>query len=210
MGGRPPLQLEGLRFGRAEVIRRVGSNSYGMSTWECLCECGTTFVTTGTSLTKGKTRSCGCLHKELLIIRNTTHDCSGTPEFIVWVNMRRRCEDPSLPAWQRYGGKGITVCDRWQNNFAAFLADMGERPSPGHTIDRIDGAKGYSPENCRWADTIVQNQNRSITRLHSFEGREDTLTRWAKALDLSLHKLRYRIEKLGMTLEAAVKDLRGG
>lgn len=121
------------------------------------------------SLKQKASKSCGCLnvdvHREVCIQRNTSHGLSQTAEFTCWVNMRQRCHNPRAPHFKKYGAKGTAVCDRWRYSFENFLADMGNRPSPLHTIDRIDNSKGYEPGNCRWATQKEQQNNRSNSRL---------------------------------------------
>lgn len=176
--------------------------------WVCVCDCGTEKEVAGTSLTRGVTRSCGCLHKELLVERSTSHGRSDTPEFRVWAQAIQRCENPRDKAFPYYGARGIMMCDRWRQSFEAFITDMGRRPSAKHTIDRIDNDGPYAPENCRWAEMIVQNGNRSITRLHEMNGRSMKLKAWAEELNIPLHQLRYQIERLHVSLADAVKELR--
>lgn len=112
-----------------------------------------------------------------------------------WTNMIARCTNPKRPDYRYYGARGIFVCDRWLNSFAAFLADMGERPSAGHSIDRIDNAKGYGPENCRWATKDQQMQNTRGTRLITFGGETMGLNAWARRLGLNKESLRVRLLK---------------
>jgi hypothetical protein len=106
-----------------------------------------------------------------------THGMSSTPEYFAWAAMLSRCHNPANPRYDDYGGRGITVCDRWRADFAAFLADVGRRPSPAHSLDRIDNDRGYEPGNCRWATAYVQARNRGRRAL----GRSGHYlsTRWA-------------------------------
>ncbi|WP_327421881.1 hypothetical protein OG763_15195 [Streptomyces sp. NBC_01230] len=106
----------------------------------------------------GKTASCGCLRREVTTQRSTTHGYSYSSEYRTWGDMVARCTNPNHKRWADYGGRGITVCDRWKN-FANFLADMGERPV-GRELDRIDNNRGYEPDNCRWTDRSTQQKNR--------------------------------------------------
>lgn len=115
-----------------------------------------------------------------------------TPENSAWQNMRARCLRPSHPSYSRYGGRGIQVCERWRV-FENFLADMGRRPGPGYSIERIDNDGPYSPENCRWATSREQRRNTRATHLLTLNGRTQCITDWAAELGISLSTIRYRI-----------------
>jgi hypothetical protein len=126
-------------------------------------------------LVSGHTKSCGCLHLENAQSVGRKHGLSKLPEFRVWTNMRQRCLHPEHPTYPYYGGRGITICDRWRDDFAAFIADMGRRPSPDLTIERKDNEKGYEPGNCVWATRLTQSRNRrkrkTLPPRHPFNGR---------------------------------------
>jgi hypothetical protein len=153
--------LTGQKFGRLLAVERKPDPR--TTRYSCSCECGAEIIVIGTQLTSGKTKSCGCLKKELLVARNHKHGLvprgGKTPEYGIWRNMRRRCTDPKDKRFKDYGGRGITVCDRW-SSFAKFLEDMGKRPSPELTLDRENNDQGYSLENCRWATQSEQAMNR--------------------------------------------------
>jgi hypothetical protein len=157
--------LSGQRFGRLVAVRDVGSNGK-RRLWECRCDCGNISVVDASNLVD-HTRSCGCLKSEIAaknaVIRSTTHGYSPangrTPTYNSWQAMKGRCLDVNHHAYARYGGCGITVCERWME-FENFLADMGERPA-GKTLDRHpDPFGGYEPTNCRWATPKEQQHNR--------------------------------------------------
>jgi hypothetical protein len=123
---------------------------------QCRCDCGKDHSVLVTEW--GKTQSCGCLRTEQLVARSTTHGHTGTSIYMTWGDMVNRCTNQTHARWVDYGGRGISVCDRWRK-FENFLADMGERPS-GMTLDRIDNDRGYEPGNCRWVSQSLQNRNR--------------------------------------------------
>lgn len=153
-------------FGRLTAIESVDTRREGKVVWRCRCSCGTVVEVISTRLTSGINKSCGCLRKEG---NQRTHGGRHTPEYSVWMKMRSRCNNPRATHFADYGGRGISVCARW-NSFEAFLADMGARPSPAHSIDRINNLLGYSPENCRWATIKQQQRNRRSNRWITADG----------------------------------------
>lgn len=153
----------GRRFGRWTVLESAGSVRYARSTakmWLCKCACGKTKIIPSGNLTGGKSRGCRSCHAR---DSNITHGKSCTQLYKTWTDMIGRCENTHRKCWPDYGGRGIKVCKRWRNTFLAFLADVGERSSPLHSIDRINNDGNYEPGNVRWA-TKAQQANNTRTR----------------------------------------------
>lgn len=124
------------------------------------------------------------------------HGMTGTPEWKIWCEMRRRCNSPNRARWNRYGGRGISVCDSWESDFRAFLRDMGPRPSTEHSIDRIDNDGNYSPENCQWATHKEQSRNTSRTRrVVHYKSRRITLPEAAEITGIPRETLRDRLKR---------------
>jgi hypothetical protein len=157
------INLTGQRLGRLLVLERTAPHPDRTVHWVCLCECGNTTTVGGGQLRRGHTRSCGCLARELSRVREVTHGHSRernpTPEYLSWKAMNARCNNPNSPDFPNYGGRGITVCARW-DSFENFLADMGQRPE-GKTLDRYPNMNGnYEPGNCWWSTPKEQANNR--------------------------------------------------
>ncbi len=159
------------RFGRLTVIQRAPNqilkSGRSVVCWEVMCDCGMVFTVEAQNLTSGKTLSCGCYNREKAVERGKTinlkhgqnHREKPTAEYRAWISMKSRCYNPNATSYKDYGGRGVRVCERWLNSFEAFFEDMGKKPAPDYSLDRIDPYGNYTPENCRWADKVTQSRN---------------------------------------------------
>lgn len=156
-----PLDLTGLRFGRLVVIKKHSVDKYGISQWECLCDCGNKTIASLSNLRNGNTTSCGCFGIQRKREANTTHGKTGSRLHRIWKAMHTRCYNPRFFAYKHYGGRGIAICPEWKNDFQAFHDwAMANGYRDNLSIDRINNDMGYSPDNCRWATTAEQNNNK--------------------------------------------------
>jgi len=178
-------------FGRWTALSRIPKERK----WLCQCECGTVRAVSTGHLRQGKSKSCGCLERELASARSRTHGMSGTVEHRTWMSMKDRCRNPKAAHYECYGGRGITVCDRWTNSFENFFEDMGPKPSPIHSIDRIDVNSHYSPENCRWATIKEQRRNTRANNIVRYLGKEMCLAEAAELSGISRDVLSMRIRR---------------
>ena len=156
------LDISGQRFGKLTALRHVGYRPGG-AIWECQCDCGGTTVVYSQNLRKGRTKSCGCNTAKAISESVATHGESRgnwTPEYRAWRAMLDRCNQTGHSSYKYYGARGIKVCERWKASFANFVTDLGRKPSPKHSLDRIDVNGNYEPTNCRWATAIEQRRNR--------------------------------------------------
>lgn len=191
----------GAKINALTVIRCLGyigkdrRNIY----WECRCDCGSVCKNTTAKLQSGERKSCGC-DKTATIRAHTKHGHYNHPLFLTWYNMVARCTKPTHPAYKSYGGRGISVCDRWLTSFDAFVADMGPKPESAPEIDRIDNNGNYCPENCRWATRRQNVSNTRRTVFLSFRGKTMTQTEWAAEIGVAPHTISRR-RRLGKPIE---------
>lgn len=197
--------LTGKVFGRLIVLEYAGTVKGG-ATWLCLCKCGEKKIASSKSIQCGDTRSCGCLQDESNRLNPITHGgtVGGKPtEYLIWKAMRSRCRNPKHKDFHSYGGRGITVCKRWEN-YAHFLADMGRRPSPELTIERVDTNKGYCKSNCKWGTWTEQNNNKRVHHWITHNGVTLNLTQWSNRCGINPATLRNRIYRGGWSFSRAI------
>lgn len=185
----------GQQFGHLTVLS-LARKVNGFSFYLCRCECGKEKAVRKDSLYGGRVKSCGCYASQGRSQAARTHGLSRTaPEYAAWQHMISRCHKPKDKGYKLYGGRGITVSDRWRNSFENFIADMGFRPSSQHSIDRIDNDGNYEPSNCRWATTTEQATNRRNNHRISHDGITDTLKGWSVRMGLPRELLRSRLSR---------------
>jgi hypothetical protein len=196
--GMPPtVDLTGATFNNLTVVKRLGKNKRGSWLWECRCCCGEVVVkATGDVKAGRRCHSCAGNSPALLAQGRIPHGLSHTQEFKSWFSMKRRCSAKATGRNKAlYFDRGIRVCDRWENSFPAFLEDMGKKPSPEHSIDRIDNTVGYEPGNCRWATTLEQSLNRKTNCRITFNGKSLTYSEWAKETGINRRTISSRARK---------------
>lgn len=157
----------------------------------CICDCGKIITVSMPALASGKQVSCGCWNQE----RRTTHEMSKTPEYRSWLHMKQRCLNPETDAYIRYGGAGVTICERWLNSFENFLEDMGLMPDVGYTIGRKNHKGNYGPDNCEWQTRYTQARQKSSNIFITFDNRTQCLTDWATEKGLNPQTLKNRLDR---------------
>lgn len=194
---KPKGSEPGTRYGRLVIQSFLGRDNSGDPCVGSMCDCGKLHVGRLPHLRSGKIASCGCLHSEMSAARRFKHGHTKgkrSPEYNAWEHMIERCYDPKWREYFNYGGRGITVCERWKNSFVNFLADMGLRPSANHSIDRIENAGNYEIGNCRWATRLEQNNNKRSNRNLTLGDKTQTLAQWARELGITGCSLSERIQ----------------
>lgn len=199
------VDVTGQTFGRWTVLGEA-SRRRGARYVRCACRCGTISEVFFAALRRRSTRSCGCLQRELLAARNMKHGMSNSTEYCIWNSMLARCGNPNTDNYRLYGARGIYVCERWRDSFQNFYEDMGERPAPELTLDRIDNDGPYSPENCRWATKSEQGSNTRKTRFVAFRGETLSLAEWALRTGLRRRTIYGRIFVYGWPIERALTE----
>ena len=197
----------GQKFNKLTIVE-TGLRRGGTRASRCACDCGGETIVTNNKLVGGNTRSCGCLY--------STHGHGGRKAgesltYRSWAALRRRCLNPNATQYRHYGGRGVTIPAEW-DDFMQFLADVGERPSAAHTLDRIDNDVGYSKANCRWATKMEQARNTRSNHMLAFEGKTQCVATWAEELQMSasviydrLNRYKWSIERTLTTPVRAIK-----
>lgn len=188
------IDLSGQSFSRLTVLGERPERAGQKIMWNCLCNCGALVAVDGAALKRGNTTSCGCRRSEVSAAKVRSHGMSKTATYGVWLSIKRRCFDPNNRSYKDYGGRGITMCAQWINDFSVFLRDMGEKPT-GTVIDRADNSKGYDPNNCRWISQKENCRNKRNNVRLTHDGETRLLVEWAEHFGVSemlLRKRKYR------------------
>ena len=197
------MDLTGDRFGRWIALERVPEGK--RTKYLCRCVCGAEKLVAHGDLRSGKSKSCGCLRRDVTIKKNTTHGMSHHNRlWRIWVNMRTRCYNSNTTYWDRYGGRGITVCEEWRDSFQSFYDwAMDNGYSDSLTIDRINNDGDYEPNNCRWVTVREQSYNRSDNHFVTLEGTTLPLDKWSRKKGLNPKTVRDRLTR-GWSYEKAL------
>lgn len=201
------IDLSGKRFGRLTVLHRgedaIRKNGRHSSTFVCQCDCGNVVQVRAACLKSGNTQSCGCLQKEAVGNLRKSHGLSNSRLYRIWSQMKQRCEDENNRAYKYYGGKGVTVCDEW-NDFSVFAQWALESGYDDTlTIDRVENSVGYEPKNCRWVTMLAQNNNKTDNHLLTYNGKTQNITQWANEVGICRATISRRIH-LGWSVEEAL------
>jgi hypothetical protein len=198
------IDLTDQRYGRLIVLRRGENNKHRQLHWVCQCDCGKTCTPLGMTLRKGQSQSCGCLHKEVTGEINRSHGMTRTPIYAIWHSMMQRCYNTNNHAYNRYGGRGITVVDDW-HNFKVFYKDMGDKPK-GKSLERLDNSGPYSLKNVTWADAKQQANNRRSNVVLDFKGRKQTMQQWSDETGLKVQTVWARLNR-GWSVDRALTEV---
>lgn len=188
--------LTGEQFGRWTVLQCAGRGKHGELQYKCRCECGTERIIRRSSLTSGNSKSCGCLSKDIAKKLNTSHGATHTRLYRIWAGIIQRCcNSRKRYEWEKYGGRGISVCDEWKNSFENFQKWALSNGYNEHlSIDRIDVNRGCFPENCRWATAKEQGNNTRSCRKITYKGKTKTMRGWEEEMGLSKGVIYWRLK----------------
>lgn len=208
--GRNPIAAGEQNF-LLTAVRFDHRDKWGANQWLFICECGNEHVTRADWVRLGRVKSCGCYRDEIngerIAATATTHGHTKngriTSDYNSWRNMLERCNSPSCPSYKNHGARGIKICERWAHSFENFLADMGPKPTPKHSIGRTDNDGNYEPGNCAWETQSQQMRNRRNTRLVEYQGRSMSLAEACELAGQSRTRVNARL-RMGWNIERAL------
>lgn len=213
------IDLTGRRFGKLIVLRRGETRIYPSGSkathWICRCDCGRESTPTTSTLNNGSSKSCGCVAARKAGDRERTHGLSGSTMHRLWKSIKARCNNPKVRSYRNYGGRGIKMWPPWNASFRLFLAEIlieiGPKPSPKHSIDRIDNERGYEPGNLRWATNAEQSRNRRGVHRIEFDGASRTFEEWSAITGIKAGTIRHRVMRGGWGVADALgRETHGG
>lgn len=201
------IDLTGQTFGRLTVEgQEIARDKRGRVVWRLACQCGNKVFYEAGRFKYGNTVSCGCYRRELVGDEHRSHGLSKTPVYSSWLTMRKRCYNEQSPDYPTYGGRGISVCDRWMS-FENFYADMGNKPA-GLSLERCDVNGDYTPENVVWADAKTQANNRRSNVILEHAGKKQTMQQWCDELGLKIGTVWARLNRGWSTDKALTQEVR--
>lgn len=192
------LDRTGVRFGKLVAISCFKKPEWPKRTyWNCVCDCGKEIAVQGGHLQMGHTVSCGCAKADLISAAKTTHghtaNHGSTKEYSAWLGMKNRCYNPNYYLYHHYGGKGVTVCQKWLDSFESFLADMGNA-TDGYSLERKNTAGNYESDNCKWADAVEQQNNKTNNVKITYDGKTLSTGQWARVVGICHKRIWARVK----------------
>lgn len=208
--------LTGQRFGKLIVIRPLETDNRGYKHYLCQCDCGNQKEVSSRGLRRGSTKSCGCYRSEISrnkairLLDQTTHGMSKTRLYHIYYGMKARCYNPNNHKYKNYGGRGITICDEWMNSFESFRDwSLANGYRDDLSIDRINSDGNYEPSNCRWADNITQENNRTNNTIYEYKNIFHTQKEWCELLGCNRSTITRAIKR-GLTFEQFIENYEAG
>lgn len=200
------VDITGQRFGRLVAINAKEKDKYGAYLWTCQCDCGNVIKSYSWDLKNGRTKSCGCFKLDNITAFNYKHGNCYTRIYRIWLGMKDRCTNPKNNSYHNYGGRGITICENWKNDFNSFYNwAISNGYNDTLSIERIDVNGNYCPENCKWATISEQNNNTRRSILITYNGETKTLKEWSSSFKLNYSTVYSRYKK-GNTIEEIFND----
>jgi hypothetical protein len=185
-------ELIGLKFERLTVLCLSVRNANGKQQWECVCDCGNKKIISEYRLITGVTKSCGCIHREQLVKRNTKHGLYNHELYPIWTDIKQRCNNLDHQSYENYGGRDITICKRW-TKFEVFLRDIGEKPFLGAELDRKDNDGNYQPGNVKWVTRTTNQRNKRTNHKLTYKNKTLCMSEWVELTGITESAIRNRL-----------------